>query len=83
VYCSAQAGQNENVIVRFVLNSDIRLYKASSVRVTIDSLFVLSTTPNPMVFYSPELCYRATRAVLKYVSVLPIFIIFPLRKRLS
>jgi len=65
VYCSAQAGQNENVIVRVVWNSDIRLYNASNVMVTIDFRFVLSTSPNPTVFYPPELCYRATGAVQK------------------
>jgi len=51
------------VIVRVVWNSNIRLYNASNVRVTIDSRFDLSTTPNPTVFYPPELCYRATRSV--------------------
>jgi hypothetical protein len=33
--------------------------------VTIDFRFVLSTSPNPTVFYPPELCYRATGAVQK------------------
>ena len=44
LYCSAQAGQDENVTVWVVWNSDIKLHNASNVRMEFPSPFVLSTT---------------------------------------
>ena len=49
MYCSAQAGENESVILRVVWNSDFRLHNASNVTVIIASRFLLSITQ--IIFY--------------------------------
>jgi len=57
-YCSAQAGQNENMIVGIVWNSGVRLQNASNLKMEIPSLFVLSTTRIVGYFTQPNVVIK-------------------------